>query len=146
MARNPTGYQALEAAQADVVNATSLDQFRRALSVVLPLELGITLARTAEMIGKTPGWVARTRIRYISKYSLGLELKGRGGKRHSLLSPEDERKAVDTVTRERWHSFNTPVLELRDLVQAKLGRPIALSTAYNILNRVKAARKVKSVG
>lgn len=136
MARHPTGYEALEAAKLDILNATTAKQMRVAQAVVLPLELRISLAQTAAMIGMTPGWVARTRVRYIAKYS-GLEIRdSRGGRRNFLATPTEEEKLVSEVMKNRRHSWNLPVHDLRDKLIAKVGREIALSTAYNILNRV----------
>ncbi len=136
MARHPTGYEALEAAKLDILNATTLKQMRVAQAVVFPLELRISLAQTAEMIGMTPGWVARARVRYIAKHS-GLEIRdSRGGRRNFLVTPDEEDAMVSKIMRNRRRLTRRPVHYLRDMLIAKVGREIALSTAYNILNKV----------
>jgi hypothetical protein len=140
MARKPTGYAVLEAAQSDIDSATTVEQLRIAQAVLLPLELGISLARTAELLGMTSGWVARARIRYIAAHNGDRQTKPRGGRRNCLLTPEDELKVVEQVLANRRFTWNPPVHVLRDLLNKKVGREVALSTAYNILNRVKKAK------
>jgi hypothetical protein len=139
MARHPTGYEALEAAKSDILYATTLKQIRVAQAVVLPLELRISLAQTAEMIGMTPGWVARARVRYIAKNSGLKVLESRGGRRNFLATPDEEERIVADVMRNQRHTWKRPVHDLRDRLASKVGREIALSTAYNILNRVMAS-------
>jgi hypothetical protein len=136
MARHPTGYEALEAAKLDILNATTVKQMRVAQAVVLPLELRISLAQTAAMIGMTPGWVARTRVRYIAKHSCSHMLDSRGGRRNFLVTPDEEEKMVAEVLKNRRNYWRLPVHALRNKLNAKVGREIALSTTYNILNRV----------
>jgi hypothetical protein len=136
MARNPTGYEALDAAKLDILNATTLKQLRIAQAVVLPLELRISLAQTAEMIGMTPGWVARARVRYIAKHSSLKVGDSRGGRRNFLATPDEEEKLVAEVLKNRRNYWRLPVHTLRDKLIAKVGREIAFSTTYNILNRV----------
>ena len=138
MARKPTGIEALEQARHDLLGATSVEQFRVAQAVILPLELGISLARTAELIGMTPGWVARARIRYIYLYN-NVELPAaRGGRHNNLLAPDEEIDFVEAAlrgpTRDRSIS---DIQALKSALEKRLRRHIALSTAYNILNRAK---------
>jgi hypothetical protein len=137
MARPPTGNEALEAAKLEILNATTLKQLRIAQAVVLPLELRISLAQTAAMIGMTPGWVARTRVRYIAKHSGSHMLDSRGGRRNFLVTPDEEEKMVADAMKNRRNTWRKPpAKDLREKLTAKVGRKIALSTAYNILNRV----------
>lgn len=139
MARKPTGIEALEQARHDLLGATSVEQFRVAQAVILPLELGISLARTAELIGMTSGWVARARIRYIYLYNNAEIPAPRGGRRNNLLAPEEEIDFVEAAlrgpTRDRSIS---DIQALKSALEKRLGHDrFALSTAYNILNRVK---------
>ena len=110
----------------------------------MPLELGITLAQTAAMIGMTPGWVARSRVRYIQKHSEQVELKPRGGRRNNLLSPKEELAMVNAAVKSLHPAFAPVVLRLKDAIQERIGRQIALSTAYNILNRQWSLRDKNS--
>ncbi len=139
MARRSTGIEALEQARHDLHCATSVEQLRVAQSVILPLDLGISLARTANLIGVTPGWVARARIRYIHLYNYGEIADTRGGRRNNLLAPDEEIDFVEAALRgpgrNHWLS---DVQALKSALETRVKRRIALSTAYNILNRVRA--------
>lgn len=85
MARKPTGNEALEKAQQDLISATTINQLQVAQAVVMPLLLGLTLTETASVIGKTAGWVARSRISYIKKFSEAKVSEGRAGCFCSLI-------------------------------------------------------------
>lgn len=136
MARKSTGHEALTQARSELLTAETVEQLRVAQAVVFPLDLGISLSRTAEMIGKTPGWVARARICYISNYK-NAELPGlRGGRRNNLLPPDEEIEFVKAALLEPRARSVSDVNALKFALEKRVGRRIALSTAYNILDRV----------
>lgn len=136
MARNPTGNEALAQARSDLLTAETVAELRVAQAVVFPLDLGISLTRTAELIGKTPGWVARARISYISNHK-NAELPGlRGGRRNNLLPPDEEIEFVKAALLEPRVQSISDVIALKFALEKRVGRRIALSTAYNILDRV----------
>jgi len=139
MARRPTGTVVLEQARLDLYAAKTVKQLRVAQAVVFPLDLGIDLARTSELIGMTPGWVARARVRYISLYTIGKKADTRGGRRNNLLTPDEEKEFVRNALLRHRYSWDTLAIGLKEALDKKLHRGVALSTAYNILDRVKRA-------
>lgn len=139
MARNSTGRDTLKQARHDLTTASTTKQLRVAQAVVFPLDLGISLARTAELIGMTSGWVARSRIRYITLQRKGKTPDSRGGRRNSLLTPDEEKEFVRLGLLGIRNTWDTLVISLKKSLEQKVRRPVALSTVYNILNRVKKA-------
>ena len=61
MARPASGTDQIEAARASLKNAITADQLRAAQSVLLPLELGLSLVQTAQAIGRSVGATCKMR-------------------------------------------------------------------------------------
>ena len=64
MARPASGADQIEAARASLKSAKTADQLRAAQSVLLPLELGLTLEQTAVAIGRSVGATCKMRTTY----------------------------------------------------------------------------------
>jgi hypothetical protein len=134
MARRSTGHEVLQKAQGDVASAATADQLRAALAVTLPLVLGLSLAQTAEVIGKTPAWVGRTRMRYIKGPRKEKLPEKRGGRRHSAMSLEDERRYVELAS--TVHGWGSPTARLAEIVVShRLGQPLSRSAIYKMFRR-----------
>lgn len=127
MARRPTGAEALDRARKAVKTAETVHELRAAQAVLLPLEFGLTVRQTGEVLGRTPSWVSRTRRAFI----LGtLETHGgrpgRGGRRHALMSSEDELSLVKRAMLESWHSpgwrLETTRQVLRRLLEERINK------------------------
>lgn len=138
MARKPTGNEALEKAQLELTSATTIKQFQVAQAVVMPLLLGLTLTETASVIGKSPGWVARSRLSYIKKISEEKKPETRGGRRKPLLSLQKEFDFVAYAI--GWGEHRRVARFLTETLEKALGRPVAISTSYRMIERVKKAR------
>lgn len=127
MARRPTGAEALERAREAVKTAETVNELRAAQAVLLPLEFGLNLGQTGEVLGRTPAWVSRTRRAFILET---LETPGgrpgRGGRRHALMPSEDELALVKRAMLESWHSpgwrRETTREALRRLLEARINR------------------------
>jgi transposase len=80
-------------------------------TVVLPLELGLSMEQTARMLGVSVGWACQLRTRFIRNGGrLDEDGPRRGGRRRENLSPEEEA------------AFLAPFLE-----QAKAGKILVVS-------------------
>ena len=111
----------------------------------MPLVLGLTLAETASVIGKTPRCVARARIRFIERISSVKTPLPRGGRRNALLTPSEE---IDMVLKfSRYHArvrlWEPRPGEIKKQLDKQLGRNVALSTVYKMIERVENARKIE---
>jgi hypothetical protein len=140
MARPPTGSEALERARKGLAEAKTVDELRAAQAVVLPLIYGLSLEETAQIVGRSAGWVARQRRRYIKGELDFVTPSKRGGRRHQLLGEEEEFALVKRgimLSAYAWSS--TPRQKIRELIDARLSEPVADSTLDSIILRV--ARK-----
>lgn len=141
MARRLTGTEALDKAKQELISATTVKQFQVAQSVVMPLLLGLTLAETASVIGKSPGWVARSRLSYIKDSSEGKKPERRGGRRNSMLSLQREFDFVAYAIGRG--GFHGAARVLSETLKTKLDRRVAISTAYRMIERVKKTRGIE---
>jgi hypothetical protein len=137
MGRQATGTEAVPTARRQLRDARTADELRVALAVVLPLEHGLSLRQTGELIGRSEAWVARERRRYIKGDRTGAT--GRGGRRNALLSAEEEIEIVRRGIMLSAYSWERARPKIRDFIEEKVGRPIADSTLDSIIARV--ARK-----
>ena len=64
MMQPASGEDLIEAARISLKQATRADQLRAAQSVLLPLELGLTLVQMAQAIGRSVGATCRMRTTY----------------------------------------------------------------------------------
>lgn len=84
MARVASGREFLEEAKAGLAKAKTVNQLRQAQAVVLPLELGLSLEQTAQMLGVSEGWACQLRTRFIRNGGrLDEDGPGRGGRRRT---------------------------------------------------------------
>lgn len=154
MGRTPTGVEAIRKARRSVVMAKTTEELRIAQSVLLPLVLGLSLAETAQAVGRSRGWVSIQRRRFIQGGTLG-DLKPKltkGGRRNAILRKEDERSFVmeacvnkaDAVSSYRGWSegvnheelFASVAGYLQRAIREHRGEPVAMSTVYKLMNRV----------
>jgi hypothetical protein len=57
--------EVLKNAREAIATAQTVEQLRQAQAVVLPLEYGLSLADTAQVIGVSPGWACQLRRRFM---------------------------------------------------------------------------------
>jgi len=137
MARKAGGEDQLEAAKILLKKAKTVDELRAAQAIVLPLLLGLSVEQTAAAIGRSVGVTCTMRTRF------GRTLRGEKqvtrGKRdlrnRAKASLEKESEILDEVLSLAATGGVVIVPPLKPLVEAKLGKSIALSTLYQMLAR-----------
>jgi hypothetical protein len=145
----------LRKARSDVALAKTATQLRVAQAVLIPLELGITLAETAKIIGRSASWIASQRTSYIKAQGVVKRPKSnpKGGRRNQILLEQDEydfimQACVDCAAeRRRGFAYGdgngkpafTVAKHLQMGIERHVGRPVASSTIYKLMDR--AARK-----
>ena len=77
-------------AKRTVKTTRDLDDFRSALAVLLPAEVGLTLQETADMLGVGTASVNRMQTRFHFGRTASSGMRNWGGRRKSLLTAQEE--------------------------------------------------------
>lgn len=136
MARMARGSKVVKQARKAIAEASTIEQLRQAQAVVLPLDHGLSLADTAQMIGLSVGWTCRLRNAFIHGEVVGDgSVPARGGRRRENFTPEREAEVLRPFLERARNGGVLVVPELKPMLEAELGRPMALSSVYNLLHR-----------
>jgi transposase len=137
MARKASGVEQLETARALLKKARTADELRAAQAIVLPLALGLSLEQTAVAIGRSVGATCTMRTRF--GRALGGEKSAARSKRElrnrAKASLEQEAQILEAVLSDAATGGVVIVPPLKPAIEAKLGKPLALSTLYQMLSR-----------
>ena len=136
MARQASGIEVVQHARARVMTAKTADQLRQAQAVLLPLEFGLSLEQTAEAIGVSVGWTCQLRRRFIRQG--GKEDANRahpGGRRRENMTPHEEAAFLAPFFDKARGGGILVVGEIKRALDERLGRQVALASAYNLLHR-----------
>jgi len=105
-------------------------------AVVLPLAYGLTLEQTAQVTGVSVGWVSQLRNRFIQEGgSFDDERPRRGGRYRQNMNREEEERFLAPFIAKANSGGILVVSEIKEALDRRLGRKVALSSAYNLLHR-----------
>ena len=136
MARTPSGAEVLKQARAFVLEASTAEELRQAQAVLLPLEFGLSLQQTAQAIGVSVGWACQLRRRFIREGGVGGADRARpGGRRRENMTREEEAKFLEPFFEQAKVGGILVVGEIKRALDKRLGRKVALASAYNLLHR-----------
>lgn len=136
MARTARGGDGLESAREMLAGAQTAEQLRQAQAVVLPLDYGLSLEQTARVIGRSPAWTCRLRNRFLAGEIAGDgQRPSRGGRRHQNMTLEQEHAVLAPFLDRARTGGILVVGQVKSELEAALGRPMALSSVYNLLHR-----------
>ena len=136
MTRKASGWEVLKQAKEQVTKAKTVEDLKQAQAVVLPLEMGLTMEQTAEAIGVSIGWACRLRRQFIRNG--GMQQKdrpNRGGRRRENMTREEEAAFLSPFFEKAGSGGILVVSEIKQAIEDRLGRKIALASAYNLLHR-----------
>ncbi len=137
MARPASGADQIEAARASLKSAKTADQLRAAQSVLLPLELGLTLEQTAVAIGRSVGATCKMRTTYCA-VAAGRRTPAKSKttlRNRAKATLEEEAAALDKVLHDAHLGGNVVIPRIKPLVEKALGKKMALSGLYRMLHR-----------
>lgn len=136
MARPARGADNAEWAREIAARAQTVEQLRQALAVVLPLDHGLSLEQTAQAIGRSVTWTCRLRNRFLAGEIVGDgQRPSRGGRRRQHMTLDEERHALEPFLERARSGGILVVSQVKTELEARLGRPMALATVYNLLHR-----------
>jgi transposase len=136
MARTPRGADNVEWARELLAQAQTIEQLRQAQAVVLPLDYGLSLAQTARAIGRSVPWTCRLRNRLLAGEVVGDgQRQARGGRRRQNMTVEHEQALLAPFLDRARNGGILVVGQIKAELEAALGRPMALSSVYNLLHR-----------
>ncbi len=128
------GHEVLEQARTQLSQAKSVAQLRQAQAVILPLSYGLSLEQTADVLGISLSWTCKLRTRFA---------------RGEVIEPGSKcgHRPRQNLTAEEEAEFLTPFLEeaksggilivngIKQALDKRLGREVALSSVYKLLHR-----------
>lgn len=136
MARTARGQEVLVAAREALKQAHTVAELRQAQAVILPLEFGFSLEQVAMVTGISKGWVCQLRNRFIRLAGApDLDKRKPGGRRHENMSREEEAAFLAPFFEKAAQGGILVVREIKQALDAHLGRTVPLSTVYNLLHR-----------
>ncbi len=137
MARPASGVDQIEVARAGLKNAVTADQLRQAQSVLLPLELGLSLAQTAQAIGRSVGATCKMRTTYCA-VAAGKRAAAQPKttlRNRAKATLQEEAAALDKVLHDAHLGGIVVIPRIKPLVEKALGKKMALSGLYRMLHR-----------
>ena len=136
MARAARGKEVLAMAREMVARAETIEQLRQAQAVVLPLDCGLGMEQTARAIGRSPEWTCRLRNRFLAGEIVGDgQRQRRGGRRRQNMTLQQERELLAPFGDRARSGGSVVVGQVKAQLEAERGRPLALSSVYNLLHR-----------
>jgi transposase len=118
------------------VKATQdLNDFKAALAVLLPAKAGLTLEETANLLGVGTASVNRMQIRLDISRASATDGRNWGGRRKSLLSPQEEIAFLKPWA-DQAHEAGLIVLSpIRAALAQRVGHPVKASVVWRLLAR-----------
>ena len=126
----------LLSARQSIASAKTVEQLRQAQAVVLPLDHGLSLADTAQMIGVSPGWACQLRRRFMRGQIAGAtDTPTAGGRKRQNMSLAEERAFLAPFLEQAATGGVLVVGQITTALDQRLGREVALASTYNLLHR-----------
>ena len=136
MARPATGHEFIEAAKEQIASAKTVDALRAAQALLLPLEFGLSLEQTATATGLSKSWAGKLRTRF-QRIATGTEQAKtqKGLRNHARMTLDEEAKFLAPFIDKAQHAGILIVPPLQADLERHLGRSVAPSTVYRLLQR-----------
>jgi transposase len=137
MARKAGGADQLASARELLRTAKTAEELRTAQAVLLPLELGLSLAQTAKVIGRSIGVTCTLRTRYgkVARHEREAPRPKRALRNRANATLEHEAQILDEVLQGAMRGGIVVIPPLKEKVEERLGKSVALSTIYRMLAR-----------
>lgn len=137
MARPATGHEFIEAAKEQIASAKTTEALRAAQALLLPLEFGLSLQQTATAIGLSKRWTTKLRTRF-QRIETGIEQPAKTKKElrnHARMTLDEETQFLAPFIEKARNAGIIIVPPLQAELERRLGRSVASSTVYRLLQR-----------
>lgn len=137
MARKASGIDQLVSARELLRTAKTAAELRAAQAVLLPLELEMSIEETAKAIGRSIRWTCSMRTRYcrVARGEENAPRMKRDLRNRAIATLEQEAQILDEVLAEGAQGGVVVVPPLKEKIEKRLGKRVALSTIYRMLAR-----------
>jgi transposase len=136
MARPASGKEFLAEAKGMLAKAKTIEEFRQAQALILPLEYGFSIEQVAAVTGISRGWACQLRTRFIRNAEKPVPAAPkRGGRRRENMSIEEETAFLAPFFEKAKKGGILIVGEIKQALDDQLGRKVALASVYNLLHR-----------
>lgn len=115
--------------------ADSHAQYQRIQCVLIRATLGSSAAEIAQLLGWSTATVHVIHSRWAKEGDAIFELRGRGGRHHQHLSPEEEAQVLAPFVARANAGGMLKVAEIQKAYEQRIGRSVAASTVYRLLER-----------
>ena len=117
-----------------LTQAQTTEQLRQAIAVLLPLDYGLSLEQTAQILGHSIMWTSRLRNRFLSGDVYDAAPR-RGGRYNQHMTEEYELEIIAPYVAQASDGSTLNVKKIKSEIEATIGSYVALSTVYKMLRR-----------
>lgn len=115
--------------------AGSHSEYQRIQCVLIRATLGSSASEIAQLLGWSTATVHVMHSRWAKEGEAIFEVRGRGGRRHQHLTPEEERALLGPFVQRADDGSMLTVAEIQQAYQKRTGKAVARSTIYRLLDR-----------
>lgn len=115
--------------------AGSHAEYQRIQCVLIRATLGSSAGQIAELLGWSTATVHVLHSRWSKEGDAIFDLRGRGGRHNQHLSPEQEQQLLEPFVDRAEAGGMLTVAEIQQAYQEQLGKEVAASTVYRLLDR-----------
>jgi hypothetical protein len=134
MARPPRGKEILFTAQQELAKTNNATELRILQSVIFPLLNGMSTIETSLAVGRSSRWVTMARNGYIREAGISRS-KAQTIRNHAHMSLAEEKEFLVPFLEKARCGGMLVVNEVHRAMEERLGRKVALASAYNLLHR-----------
>ena len=115
--------------------ASSHAEYQRIQCVLIRATLGRSAAQIAQLLGWSTATVHVLHSRWAKEGDAVFDVRGRGGRRHQYLSPEQEQEVLAPFVERAQAGGMLSVTEIQRAYEDQSGKAVAPSTIYRLLDR-----------
>ena len=115
--------------------ASSRTEYQRIQCVLIRATLGSSAKEIAQLLGWSTATVHVMHSRWAKEGEAIFDVRARGGRRHQHLTPEEEQQLLAPFVQRARDGGMLTVSELQQAYRDRVGKEVARSTIYRLLDR-----------